>query len=306
MRPISRAKAHMPQGKPERVVRRPWLEPDYGIGARKAAEEADSQAGGDSAKSAHRSGDASRRLDMELVERGIADTRTKARRLVESGAVSVDGATEKKPSRKVRVTSHIDVMPQGHEYVSRGAYKLLGAFERFTQMGLASPAGKQCLDIGASTGGFTQVLLEHGATEVIALDVGHGQLVEELQADTRVIEMSGVNIRAVTTADLPFQPTYVVSDVSFISLTYVLPVIARIAAPHAEIVVLVKPQFEVGKGNLGKDGIVTDHLLREESLKKVTECALSNGLEVKASTVSPIEGAHGNVEYLLWLRQTGE
>lgn len=287
----------MPQGKPEQVVRRPWLEPDYGLAAKKEAQA--EQAAQDEAN-------APRRLDTELVERGLADTRTRARRLVESGAVSVDGMPETKPSRKVRTDAHIEVMPQGHTYVSRGAYKLLGALEHFTPLGLASPSGRRCLDIGASTGGFTQVLLEHGAAQVVALDVGHDQLVEQLQHDSRVLDMSGVNIRAVTAADLPFRPSYVVSDVSFISLTYVLPVIARLAAPRAEVVVLVKPQFEVGKGNLGKDGIVTDATLREASLEKVKECARNCGLEVKASTVSPIEGARGNVEYLLWLRQTQE
>ncbi|MCI1901740.1 MAG: TlyA family RNA methyltransferase [Bifidobacteriaceae bacterium] len=240
---------------------------------------------------------------MVLVHRGLAETRTKAQRLIESGAVSVDGHVETKHSRKVRPDSSVEVIAQGHQYVSRGVYKLLGALEAFGPLGLPSPMDRDCLDIGASTGGFTQVLLEHGARRVIALDVGHGQLVDEIRADERVLEMSGTNIRDVEPEDLAYRPTYVVSDVSFISLTYVIPVIAKIAAPRAEIVLLVKPQFEVGKGNLGKDGIVTDTRLREESLETVKNCATEQGLSVVAQTVSPIEGTHGNVEYLLWLRQ---
>lgn len=288
MRPISRYRAHMPQGKPERVVSRPWLDSEYQTG----------QETNDEQESTHR-------LDVELVRRGVEHTRTKAQRLIESGAVSVEGHVETKASRKVSSTTRVDVMPQGHEYVSRGAYKLLGALEEFTPHGLASPRGRQCLDIGASTGGFTQVLLEHGAAHVVALDVGHGQLAESILNDERVTVMNGTNIRTVTPTDLPYAPTYIVSDVSFISLTYVLPVIAQVAAPLAEIVVLVKPQFEVGRTNLGKDGIVTDPDLRAQSLQKVTDCAQECGLNVMGSALSPLEGTHGNVEYLLWLRAPG-
>jgi 23S rRNA (cytidine1920-2'-O)/16S rRNA (cytidine1409-2'-O)-methyltransferase len=289
MRPISRAKAHTPHGKAARAVNRPWLE---------SAETSEITNGENRAES----DGASRRLDTELVRRGIASTRNKAQRLIESGAVSIGGHLETKPSRKVGADAGIDVMPQGHQYVSRGAYKLLGALEKFISQGLASPQGRDCLDIGASTGGFTQVLLEHGANRVIALDVGHDQLSDSVRANPSVLEMSGTNIRDVTVESLPFRPTYVVSDVSFISLTYVIPVIARLAAPYAEIVLLVKPQFEVGKGNLGKDGIVTDPQLRAKSLEKVVECARTNGLKVMGSAPSPIEGTHGNSEYLLWLR----
>lgn len=156
------------------------------------------------------------------------------------------------------------------------------------------------MDIGASTGGFCDVLLRNDAAQVIALDVGHGQLDQKIAHDDRIIEMSGVNIRDVYAEDLPYCPEMIVSDVSFISLTYVIPVIARIAAPQAQIVLLVKPQFEVGKGNLGKNGIVESQELREQALSSVVACAERNGLDVRATTVSPIEGTHGNIEYLLY------
>lgn len=240
-----------------------------------------------------------RRLDVALVERGIVDSRSKAQRLIGNGKVKVNGAVAVKPSVKVSDDDTIDA-DLGDDYVSRGAYKLVGAFERFASVGLASAQGLDCLDIGASTGGFCDVLLRRGAAHVIALDVGHGQLDPRIAHDGRIIEMSGVNIRDVEAGDLPYRPSMVVSDVSFISLTYVIPVIARIAAPGAQIVLLVKPQFEVGKGNLGKNGIVESETLRKQALDTVTACAKANGLDVRATAVSPIEGTHGNIEYLLY------
>lgn len=240
-----------------------------------------------------------RRLDVALVERGIVDSRSKAQRLIGNGKVKVNGAVAVKPSVKVSDDDTIDA-DLGDDYVSRGAYKLVGAFERFASAGLASAQGLDCLDIGASTGGFCDVLLRRGAAHVIALDVGHGQLDPRIAHDGRIIEMSGVNIRDVEAGDLPYRPSMVVSDVSFISLTYVIPVIARIAAPGAQIVLLVKPQFEVGKGNLGKNGIVESEALREQALSTVVTCAKANGLDARATAVSPIEGTHGNIEYLLY------
>ncbi len=239
------------------------------------------------------------RLDVALVERGIVDSRSKAQRLIGNGKVKVNGAIAVKPSVKVSDGDAIDA-DLGDDYVSRGAYKLVGAFERFASVGLVSAQGLDCLDIGASTGGFCDVLLRRGAARVVALDVGHGQLDPRIAHDGRIIEMSGVNIRDVEADDLPYRPSMVVSDVSFISLTYVIPVIARIAAPGAQIVLLVKPQFEVGKGNLGKNGIVESEALREQALSTVVACAKANGLDVRATTVSPIEGTHGNIEYLLY------
>ncbi|MDF7640934.1 TlyA family RNA methyltransferase [Bifidobacterium sp. ESL0784] len=239
------------------------------------------------------------RLDTFMASLGLVHSRTQAQRLIRSGKVQVDGRFADKPSMQVEVDANVSV-DTGDDYVSRGAYKLLGAFEWFGDVGLSSPKGRHCLDIGASTGGFCDVLLRHGADQVIALDVGHGQLDPRIADDSRIIEMSGVNIRDVTSEDLPYNPSLIVSDVSFISLTYVIPVIARIAAKQADIVLLVKPQFEVGKGHLGKNGVVEDPKLREAALKTVRDCAEANGLKVVATCPSPIEGTHGNEEYLLY------
>lgn len=203
------------------------------------------------------------RLDMMLVASGLVESRAKAQRLIKAGHVRVDGETITKPSFMVKAGHSELAVDKGDDYVSRGAYKLLGAFETFAGNGLTGPEGLECLDIGASTGGFTDVLLRGGAAKVVALDVGHGQLDPRIANDEHVIEMSGVNIREVEADDLPYRPAMIVSDVSFISLTYVIPVIARIAAPGAQIVLLVKPQFEVGRAGLGKNGIVEDPALRE-------------------------------------------
>lgn len=229
-------------------------------------------------------------------------TRSKAQRLIRDERVQVNGSTVTKPAMKVEVGTRIQVNHTDDEYVSRGAYKLIGAFDAFARQGLEPPQGLDCLDIGASTGGFCDVLLRRGAAHVIALDVGHGQLDSRIAQDPRIIEMSGVNIRNVYPDDLPYAPQMIVSDVSFISLTYVLPVIARIAAHNAQIVLLVKPQFEVGRTNLGKHGIVTDPKLREQALRTVIDSATEHGLHVIAHAPSPIEGTHGNHEYLLYLR----
>lgn len=241
------------------------------------------------------------RLDAALVARGLVDTRSKAQRLIREGHVLLNGLPAAKPSTSVGSDAEL-VVDKGDDFVSRGAYKLVGAFARFASLGLPSPQGLDCLDIGASTGGFTQVLLRGGAAHVIALDVGHGQLDPRVGSDPRVSDMSGVNIRDVSPADLPYAPAMIVSDVSFISLRFVIPVVARIAAPGAHIVLLVKPQFEVGRGHLGKHGVVTDETLRLQALRDVTDCATSHGLTVVSSAPSPIEGTHGNKEYLLYAR----
>ena len=237
---------------------------------------------------------------MMLVAAGLVESRAKAQRLIKAGHVRVDGETITKPSFMVKAGHGELAVDKGDDYVSRGAYKLLGAFKAFADDGLTGPQGLQCLDIGASTGGFTDVLLRGGADKVVALDVGHGQLDPRIAKDGRVIEMSGVNIREVEADDLPFRPAMIVSDVSFISLTYVIPVIVRIAAPGAQIVLLVKPQFEVGREGLGRHGIVEDPALREQALRDVVACAEQHGLTVVDTADSPIAGAHGNAEYLLY------
>lgn len=240
------------------------------------------------------------RLDMMLVAAGLVESRAKAQRLIKAGHVRVDGQTITKPSYMVKAGHSELAVDKGDDYVSRGAYKLLGAFDAFADAGLTSPQGLLCLDIGASTGGFTDVLLRRGAAQIVALDVGHGQLDPRIASDNRVFEMSGVNIREVNAADLPWAPQMIVSDVSFISLTYVIPVIERITQPGAQIVLLVKPQFEVGRSGLGKNGIVEDAALRAQALATVVDCAAQHSLNVKATADSPIEGTHGNAEYLLY------
>ncbi|KFI93108.1 hemolysin A [Bifidobacterium saguini DSM 23967] len=240
------------------------------------------------------------RLDMMLVAAGLVESRAKAQRLIKAGHVRVDGQTVTKPSYMVKAGHSELAVDKGDDYVSRGAYKLLGAFGAFADAGLTSPRDLHCLDIGASTGGFTDVLLRRGAAQVVALDVGHGQLDPRIAGDERVIEMSGINIREVEAEDLPYTPQMIVSDVSFISLTYVIPVIERITQPGAQIVLLVKPQFEVGRSGLGKNGIVEDPALRAQALQTVVDCASQHHLQVKATADSPIEGTHGNAEYLLY------
>lgn len=259
------------------------------------------------------------RLDVALVDRGLVGSRTRAQRLIRAGDVLVNGHPVDRPSLRVGQGDDLRTTADLH-YVSRGALKLVGALKSFTPWGLASPEGRDCLDIGASTGGFTQVLLENGARRVIALDVGHGQLDPVLARDLRVTNMEGRNIRDVTAADLPFVPDYIVSDVSFISLTYVLPVIARILGVRpvsgddgptgdvrrrrpTEILLLIKPQFEQGsRSALGKDGILTDEARRQAARDGVVSCARGLGFAVKGCVDSPITGEHGNREYLLWLR----
>ena len=247
------------------------------------------------------------RLDCELVNRGLVKSRTTAQRLIKFGLVKVDNRIVYKSSFLVEKAQEISFDESKKEnsclkYVSRGALKLEGAFSLFEDLGLKVYSNTKALDIGASTGGFCDYLLQNGVNRVIALDVGHGQLHPKIASNPRVTEMSGVNIRDVYLEDLPYKPNLIVSDVSFISLTFVIPVIARIAQNNANIVLLVKPQFEVGKGNLGKGGIVTDKDLRLKALENIKECAKNSGLKVVATHESPIEGTHGNIEYLLYAR----
>ena len=216
--------------------------------------------------------------------------------MIMAGEVLVDGQKIDKAGTTVKPEAEIRLLGHDIPYVSRGGLKLEKAMAAFP----ITLTDCICADIGASTGGFCDVLLRRGAAHVIALDVGHGQLDPRIAGNERIIEMSGVNIRDVEADDLPYRPSMIVSDVSFISLTYVIPVIARIAAPGAHVVLLVKPQFEVGKGNLGKNGIVESETLRKQALDPVTACAKANGLDVRATAVSPIEGTHGNIEYLLY------
>ena len=245
--------------------------------------------------------DGKARLDAELVRRGLVRSRAQARQLVTRGAVLVDGATATKPSTPVSAANAIVLAEEPDRWVGRAAYKLLEALRLFGEDGL-TVVGKRCLDVGASTGGFTQVLLEAGAAHVTALDVGHDQLVPEVAGDARVDERSGLNIRDVRPGDLGHDFDIVVADLSFISLRLVLDVVASVMTPTADAVLLVKPQFEVGRERLARTGVVTSPHEHERVLVDVLEAARTAGLHPWGLEPSPIRGTTGNREYLLWVR----
>jgi 23S rRNA (cytidine1920-2'-O)/16S rRNA (cytidine1409-2'-O)-methyltransferase len=243
------------------------------------------------------------RLDAELVRRGLARSREQAGKLVAAGLVAVAGQRAAKPATQVPRDAAITVAEPGRpqqQYVSRGGHKLAGALGAFMPRGLVVE-GRNCLDAGASTGGFTDVLLRAGAAHVVAADVGYGQLAWSLRTDPRVTVLDRVNVRALDRVT-PV-PGLVVADLSFISLTLVLPALVACAAPDADFVPLVKPQFEVGKGRVGAGGVVRDTTDRSEAVKKVSEAAGQLGLGVRGVTASPLPGPAGNVEYFLWLRR---
>ncbi len=239
------------------------------------------------------------RLDLEMTRRGLAESREVAQRLIMAGKVRVNSRPASKADLKVDAETVIAVVGASSEYASRGGYKLVAALDQFQ----VEVAGRRALDVGASTGGFTDVLLQRGAASVIALDVGYGQLAEKLRRDPRVVVMDRTNIRNVAPTDLPYTPDLVVIDASFISLRLVLPPVIEIAAPKADIVALVKPQFEVGKGKVGKGGVVRDDRLRKEALDTIMAFARDAALEVVSPIESPIRGAAGNLEYLAMMRK---
>jgi 23S rRNA (cytidine1920-2'-O)/16S rRNA (cytidine1409-2'-O)-methyltransferase len=244
------------------------------------------------------------RLDAELVRRGLARSREQAGELVAAGLVAVAGQRAGKAATQVARDTPITVTESGEpEYVSRGGHKLAGALAVFAPMGLAV-AGRSCLDAGASTGGFTDVLLRAGAAHVVAADVGYGQLAWPLRTDPRVTVMDRVNVRTLDLGDATTPvPELVVADLSFISLTLVLPALIACATPGADFVLLVKPQFEVGKGRVGAGGVVRDRADRSASVARVTAAAGQLGLGVCGVTASPLPGPAGNVEYFVWLRR---
>ena len=238
------------------------------------------------------------RLDTLLVQRGLADSRTQAQRLIAAGEVRVAGEVADKPGVKVAADAMITVAARP-QFASRGGLKLAAALDAF---GIAV-AGKVALDVGASTGGFTDALLQRGAARVYAVDVGYGQLAWQLRQDERVVVMDRTNIRYL--ASLPEAVDVVVIDVSFISLQLVLPVVPRLARPAADVVTLVKPHFEVGKGQVGKGGVVRDPAQRRAALRDVLTWAAANGYGVQGVMASPIVGPAGNREFLAHLTVGG-
>ncbi len=240
------------------------------------------------------------RLDAELVRRGLARSRDQAADLIAAGRVAVGGQTATKAASQVPLGAAITVeQPKDEpEYVSRGGHKLAGALAAFDGLQVA---GQRCLDAGASTGGFTDVLLRAGAAHVVAADVGYGQLAWALQTDPRVTVLDRVNVRALTPEQVAPPPELVVADLSFISLALVLPALVSCAAAGADFVLMVKPQFEVGRDLVG-GGVVRDPALRFTAVAGVAAAASGLGLGVAGVTASPLPGPSGNVEYFLWLR----
>jgi 23S rRNA (cytidine1920-2'-O)/16S rRNA (cytidine1409-2'-O)-methyltransferase len=246
------------------------------------------------------------RLDAELVRRGLARSREQAADLIAAGRVTVSGEAAAKPATQVTRDAPITVTEPDTDpgYVSRGGHKLAGALTAFPDL---TVAGRHSLDAGASTGGFTDALLRAGAVHVTAADVGYGQLAWSLRTDPRVTVLDRVNVRALHPEQVAGPdgrlPDLVVADLSFISLALVLPALAGAADENADFVLLVKPQFEVGKGRVGAGGVVRDAGLRAEAVSSVAEAAAGLGLGVRGVTASPLPGPAGNVEYFVWLRR---
>ena len=240
------------------------------------------------------------RLDVALVDRGLAPSRERARALILAGQVTVDGHVVSKAGTPIDTAAHVDLVAPDHPYVGRGGVKLAHALDAFR----IDPRGRRALDVGASTGGFTDVLLQRGAESVIALDVGHGQLDWRLRNDPRVIVREHVNARSLTRDDVPHDVSLVTIDVSFISLRLILPPLQPFLDAGADIVALVKPQFEAGRDQVGKHGIVADPDVHGAVIARVTEAAGAIGLARVDMAPSPITGATGNQEFFLHLRYT--
>jgi 23S rRNA (cytidine1920-2'-O)/16S rRNA (cytidine1409-2'-O)-methyltransferase len=244
------------------------------------------------------------RLDAELVRRGLARSRDHAAELITAGRVSVQGQRASKPATGVSVDADLVVRadPDKPDYVSRGGHKLAGALTAFAPAGL-SVVGRRCLDAGASTGGFTDVLLRSGAAEVVAVDVGYGQLAWSLQSDDRVTVHDRTNIRDLGVELIGGPVDLVVGDLSFISLRLVLDALIGVTKPDGDLALMVKPQFEVGKERLGKGGVVRDPEHRAAAVTDIADAAAARGWGAVGVAVSPLPGPSGNVEFFLWLRK---
>ncbi|MGV0838195.1 TlyA family RNA methyltransferase [Mycolicibacterium thermoresistibile] len=243
------------------------------------------------------------RVDAELVRRGLARSRQQAAELIGAGRVSVDGMPARKAATAVAVTAQLSVSAADErDWVSRGAHKLIGALDAF---GIRAE-GRRCLDAGASTGGFTEVLLDRGAREVVAVDVGYGQLAWSLRSDPRVTVMERTNVRELTGEAVGGAVDLIVADLSFISLTTVLPALTSCAGAAADIVPMVKPQFEVGRDRVGAGGVVADPGLRAEAVLTVSHRAAALGWSTVGVVASSLPGPAGNVEYFLHLRREAD
>lgn len=242
------------------------------------------------------------RLDAFIFSKGYTDSRTEAKSFITDGAVTVNGKTVKKPAFDVSENDVITVDKTSKKFVSRGGLKLDGALSAFG----IDVTGRLALDVGASSGGFTDCLLKRGALSVISVDSGSGQLAESLRCDSRVTVKENFNARYMTPSELEYIPDIAVMDVSFISATYIIPAIYSVLSPGGDFVCLIKPQFEVGRENLGKGGIVKSEKQRNSAVKKVTSFAEGIGFVTKQVITSPIEGGDGNIEYLAFFRKEEE
>ncbi|MCV7419962.1 TlyA family RNA methyltransferase [Mycobacterium yunnanensis] len=239
------------------------------------------------------------RVDAELVRRGLARSRQQAAEMIDAGRVRIDGMPAAKPATAVTADAKLTVTGADERtWVSRGAHKLIGALDAFG----VTVADRRCLDAGASTGGFTQVLLDRGATEVVAADVGYGQLAWPLRSDDRVVVMERTNVRTLTAEAIGGPVDLIVADLSFISLATVLPALVSCASDGADIVPMVKPQFEVGKARVGPGGVVSDPAIRADAVLSVARRAAELGWHAVDVTSSPLPGPSGNVEFFLRLR----
>ena len=241
------------------------------------------------------------RLDLFVAEQGLAGSRSEAKSLILAGAVSVNGSVTKKPSMDVSEGDEIFVDRSFKKYVSRGGLKLEAALDAFG----IDPRGRLAIDIGASSGGFTDCLLQRGAAHVVAVDSGCGQMVESLRADSRVTVIENFNARNMRPEDIEYTPSLAVMDVSFISARLIIPAVHGVLSEGGEFICLIKPQFEVGKQGVGKGGIVRDARLRESAVREVCEFAQRIGFELLGTIVSPIEGGDGNIEFLARFRKVG-
>lgn len=238
------------------------------------------------------------RLDILIVQKGLAQSREKAKTLIKAGKVTVNGTVETKPGAMYEESVKIDIQGEVLPFVSRGGLKLLKAVESFG----VELDDKVCMDVGASTGGFTDCMLQHGAVRVYSVDVGHDQLAKVLREDERVVCMEGTNIRYLTEADIPDKVDFVSIDVSFISLTKVLLPVKALMNTGAYMVCLIKPQFEAGREKVGKNGVVRDKSAHREVIELVWQFAKDIGFSVLNLDFSPVKGPEGNIEYLLYLK----
>ena len=242
------------------------------------------------------------RLDRALVERGLASSRTRAAQLISSASVTVDGRPAAKSSERVRGDQRLEVS-QSDPWVSRAAHKLLGALEACPNLEVA---GRRCLDAGASTGGFTQVLLSAGARHVVAVDVGHGQMAPSLREDPRVENLEGLNLRHVESGQLGGPFGLIVADLSFISLQMVMEALAGQTSEGSDVLLMVKPQFEVGRKKLARTGVVSSPELRRKAVSDVVASAMSHGLRLRAVHRSQLPGHTGNLEFFVHLSRTDD